>query len=114
LKKKLADDIKKDHTSFYAYARSRSNVNASTGPILSDYGVLKTDPHEIAEELKAYFLSVFTKEDMQHLQQTTCSSTHSADLEDIHITEIVMMKLNKFREDKATGRCRRFISKAPL
>jgi len=88
----------------YAYARSRSNVNTSTGPILSDFGVLKTDPHEIAEELNAYFSSVFTREDMQNLPQTTCSCTNRADLEDIHITEeTVMMKLNRLREDMAIG-----------
>jgi len=88
-----------------AYARSRSNVNASTGPILSVCGVLKTDPHEIAEELNDYFSSVFTKEDMQNLPQNNCSCTNRADLEDIHITEetVIMMKMNKRREDKATG-----------
>jgi hypothetical protein len=101
---KLAENIKKDNKSFYAYARSRSSVNASTGPILSDSGVLKTDPREIAQELNTYFSSVFTKEDMQNLPQASSSNKNCAEMEDIHITEkLVMTKLNKLRDDKAIG-----------
>lgn len=103
--KKLAENIKNDNKSFYAYVRSRSTVKASTGPVLNVSGDLKTDPGEIAEELNTYFSSVFTNEDTQNMPQCTNSRTENQGLlEDIEINEeIVMAKLLKLRSDKATG-----------
>jgi len=67
LRKKLAENIKEDTKSFYAYVRSNNNIKPSTGPIVDEAGTLKTDPSDVAEELNNYFSSVFTKEDTTNL-----------------------------------------------
>jgi len=66
--KKLAENIKSDNKSFFAYARSRNNTKVSIGPILNESGALETDPQTVAEELNNYFSSVFTKEDVQQIR----------------------------------------------
>jgi len=63
--KKLAQNIKMDNKSIYAYARSQNNT--CTGPILSASRELKTDAGDMAEELNNYFSSAFTKEDINNL-----------------------------------------------
>lgn len=103
--KKLAENIKKDNKSFYAYARSRSCVAASIGPIKTASGDLKANPDEMAEELNHYFSSVFTAENMQDMPTDSCpTETDREILDDIAITEeAVLAKLRKLRSDKATG-----------
>jgi len=49
--KKLAENIKEDTKSFYAYIRSNNNIKPSTGPIVEEAGTLKADPSDVAEEL---------------------------------------------------------------
>jgi len=80
----------------------RSNIRTSTGPILSASRELKTDAVDMAEELNNYYSSVFMKEDINNLPQDCCPPT--AILDDTVISaEMVMIKLNKLRADKASG-----------
>ena len=62
---KLACNIKNDSKSFYAYVRSKQNVQDKVGPLEADniisLGFLMT------EDLNGYFSSVFTKEDISLL-----------------------------------------------
>jgi len=100
--KKFAQNIKMSNKSFYAYARSRSNIRTSTEPILSASGELKTEAGDMAEELNNYVHSVFTKEDINNLPRACCPPT--AILHDIVISaEMAMTKFNKLRAVKATG-----------
>jgi len=104
--KKLAENIKEDTKSFYAYVRSNNNIKCSTGPIVDEAGTLKTDPSDVAEELNNYFSSVFTKEDTTNLPPTAQHSNNkiNAILNNITITEqLVKAKLSKLSADKATG-----------
>ena len=104
--KKLAENIKKDTKSFYAYVRNNNNIIPSIGPIVDEAGELKTDPSNVAEKLSNYFSSVFTKEDTTNLPQTTNHSDGRRPeiVDNIIITEeTVKSKLSKLRADKATG-----------
>jgi hypothetical protein len=103
--RKLAENIGKDNKSFYAYARSRCSISASTGPILDASGNMKSDPKDIAEELNAYFSSVFTTENTQNMPRyaETDTMNHVVMDELIFTKETVMTKLRKFRSDKAIG-----------
>ena len=103
--KKLAENIKSDNKSFFAYARSRNNTKVFIGPISNESGTLDTDPQTVAEELNKYFSSVFTKEDVQHIPDLANSIMKlTSNLSDIVIDEeLVRQKLQKLRSDKATG-----------
>lgn len=101
---KLADNIKQDNKSFFAYARSRSAVATSIGPLVNATGELQTTPEDISEELNRYFASVFTKE-MTNLPDVDKNyRKQSLRLDNVVMDEsVVMEKLMKLRADKATG-----------
>ena len=67
--KKLADNVKYDAKSFYAYVRSRSKSRPGIGVLTRDDGVRVESPEEVAEELNEYFSSVFSLEDMGSLPE---------------------------------------------
>ena len=60
---KLAQNIKSDSKSFYAYVRSRQNVRDKVGPLEDNAGNIITQGFLMAEELNMHFSSVFTRED---------------------------------------------------
>ena len=60
---KLAQNIKSDSKSFYAYVRSKQNVRDKVGPLKDNAGNIKTQGFLMAEELNMQFSSVFTWED---------------------------------------------------
>ena len=59
----LAQHIKSDNKSFYAYVRSKQNVRDKVGPLEDNAGNIITQGFLMAEELNMYFSSVFTRED---------------------------------------------------
>jgi len=61
--KKLADNIKHDTKSFYAYARSISKTKTQIGTLVSDNGISLNSDRDIAGYCNQYFSSVFTMED---------------------------------------------------
>jgi len=48
--KKLAQNIKIDNKSFFAYVRSKSKAKVKAGPLLADTGQVVDSPQELAEE----------------------------------------------------------------
>ena len=60
---KLAQNIKSDSNSFYAYVRSKQNVRDKVGPLEDNAGNIITQGFLMAEELNLHFNSVFTRED---------------------------------------------------
>ena len=60
---KLAQNIKSDSNSFYAYVRSKENVRNKVGPLKDTAGNIITQGFLMAEELNMHFSSVFTRED---------------------------------------------------
>ena len=64
---KLAQNIKSDSKSFYAYARSKQNVRDKVGPLEDNFGNIVTQGFLMAEELNMHFSSVFTREDTSSL-----------------------------------------------
>ena len=61
---KLACNIKNDSKSFYAYVRSKQNVQDKVGPLEDSAGNIISQGFLMAEDLNGYFSSVFTKEDI--------------------------------------------------
>ena len=64
---KLACNIKNDSKSFYAYVRSKQNVQDKVGPLEDSAGNIISQGLLMAEDLNGYFSSVFTKEDISSL-----------------------------------------------
>ena len=64
---KLAQNIKSDSKSFYAYVRSKQNVRDRVGPLEGNAGNKITQGILMAEELNMHFSSVFTREDTTSL-----------------------------------------------
>ena len=59
----LAQTIKSDSKSFYAYVRSKQKVRDKVGPLEDNAGNIITPGFLMAEELNMHFSSVFTRED---------------------------------------------------
>lgn len=59
---KLAENIKEDPKSFYAYARSKQCTKENIGMMLKDNNNKTTDKQEICNILNEYFTSTFTSE----------------------------------------------------
>ena len=66
---KLAQNIKSDSKSFYAYVRSKQNVRDKVGPLEDNAGDIITEVFLMAEELNMHFSSVFTREDTRELSK---------------------------------------------
>ena len=62
--KKLADNVKFDAKSFYAYVRSKCKSRSDIGVLSRDDGERVESPEDVAEEFNEYFSSVFSWEDL--------------------------------------------------
>ena len=105
-KKKLAQNIKRDTTSFYAYARKSSKIKTKVGPLVDNNGVLMSFAPKMCEELNSYFASVFTHEDTTSVPAGTAmiQEPPSEALQDITITEeIVEKKLSELKRGQGCG-----------
>ncbi len=60
---KLAQNIKSDSNSFYAYVRSKQNVRDKVEPLEDNAGNKITQAFLMAEQFNMHFSSVFTRED---------------------------------------------------
>ena len=63
----LAQNIKSNSKSFYAYVRSKQNVRDRVGPLVDNAGNIITQGVLMAEELNLHFSPVFTREDTSSL-----------------------------------------------
>src|SRR5664279_4367358 len=61
--KKLAQNIKNDVKSYYAYVRSKCKSKVKLSQLVADDGTLTGSDQEVAEEFNKCFSTVFTLED---------------------------------------------------
>ena len=59
---KLADNIKEDPKSFYAYVRSKSRARVGIGSLKDEHGAIVEEVTDMTRILNNYFTSVFTSE----------------------------------------------------
>ena len=103
---KLAQNIKSDSKSFYAYVRSKQNVRDKVGPLEDNAGNIITQGFLMAEELIMHFSSVFTREDTSSIPvpETKFKGSEGEMLGQLVVTpEVVVSKINNMKENKAPG-----------
>ena len=103
---KLAQNIKSDSKSFYAYVRSKQNVRDKVGPLKDNFGNIVTQGFLMAEELNMHFSSVFTREDTSSLPvpETKFKGSEGERLGQLVVTpEVVANKINNMKENKSPG-----------
>ena len=105
---KLAQNIKSDSKSFYAYVRSKQNVRDKVGPLEDNAGniILITQGFLMAEELNMHFSSVFTREDTSSIPvpETKFKGSEGERLGQLVVTpEVVVSKINNMKENKSPG-----------
>ena len=101
---KLAQNIKSDSKSFYAYVRSKQNVRDKVGPLEDNAGNIITQGCLMAEELNVHFSSVFTREDTSSLPvpETKFNGSDEEKLGQLIVTpEVVASKINNMNENKS-------------
>jgi len=104
--KKLAENTKKDSKSFFAYVRGRSNSVRKLGPLVNSNGEVVDSSEGMSELFNESFGKVFTKERLEDMPKAKCEykDCQKSGLCDIVINEeIVMDKLKRLRDDKASG-----------
>ena len=92
---KLANNIKQDSKSFYAYIRSKQRCKAKIGPLKDSTGTIITDDKLTADRLNKYFVSVFTKEDLLNIpepDQIFVGNMYNEGLTRIEINEELVYK----------------------
>ena len=103
---KLAQNIKSDRKSFYAYVSSKQNVRDKVGPLEDNFGNIITQGFLMAEELNMHFSSVFTREDISSLSvpETKFKGSEGERLGQLVVTpEVVASKVNNMKENKSQG-----------
>ena len=103
---KLACNIKNDSKSFYAYVRSKQNVQDKVGPLEDSAGNIISQGFLMAEDLNGYFSSVFTKEDISSLPVADAKfqgakSDYLGPL--VVIPELVAKKIKAMKDNKSPG-----------
>ena len=89
---KLAQNIKSDSKSFYAYVRSKQNVRDKVGPLEDNAGNIITHGFLMAEELNMHFSSVFTG------GETKFNGSEGERLGQLVVTpEVVASKINNMK-----------------
>ena len=102
---KLAQNIKSDSKSFYAYV-SKQNVRDKVGPLEDNAGNIITEGFLMAEELNMHFSSVFTREDNSSLPvpETKFNGSEGERLGQLVVTpDVVASKINSMKENKSPG-----------
>ena len=103
---KLAQNIKSNSKSFYAYVRSKQTVRDKVGPLEDNAGDIITERILMAEELNMHFSSVFTREDTSSLPvpETKFNGSEGERLGQLVVTpEVVASKINNMKENKSPG-----------
>jgi len=100
----LAQNVKNDNKSFFAYSRSKTRCKTTLGPLINQSGELLKDPHELSQEFNNFFASVFTDEDLSDVPQATNMSSLVSEIDSIEIDEDRVRKcMRKLRADKSPG-----------
>ena len=101
---KLAQHIKSDSKSFYAYVRSKQNVRDKVGPLEDNAGNIITLGCFMSEELNMHYSSVFTREDTSSLPvpETKFNGPDGEMLGQLVVTpEVVASKINNTNRNKS-------------
>ena len=104
--KNLANNIKKDSKSFYAYVRSKQRSKVKVGPLKDSTGNIISDSRVAADLLNEYFASVFTVENTSFIPDpiSNFDFTNSQLLKEICFDEkLVLDKLNNMNTSKSQG-----------
>ena len=104
--KKLAENIKKDSKSFFAYVRERAQATRKLGPLSDSGGNLVESSEGMSELFNEAFDKVFTKENLSDIPEAKWlfPDKEGTGLCDISFDEASVLKsLEKLRDDKATG-----------
>ena len=101
--KKLADNVKFDAKSFYAYVRSRCKSRSGIGVLSRDDGERVESPEGVAEEFNDYFSSVFSREDLVSIPEVDGGPVGGGLFDIVISREKVRDMLSKLRADKAPG-----------
>ena len=100
---KLAQNIKSDSKSFYAYVRSKQNVRDKVGPLEDNCGDIITQRFLMAEELN---MQILVREDTSSLPvpETKFKGSEGERLGQLVVTpEVVASKINNMKENKSPG-----------
>ena len=103
---KLACNIKNDSKSFYAYVRSKQNIQDKVGPLEDSAGNIISQGFLMAEDLNGYFSSVFTKEDISSspVADAKFQGAKSDYLGPLVVTpELVAKKIKAMKDNKSPG-----------
>ena len=103
---KLACNIKNDSKSFYAYVRSKQNIQDKVGTLEDSAGNIISQGFLMAEDLNGYFSSVFTKEDISSLPVADAKfqGAKSDYLGPLVVTpELVAKKIKAMKDNKSPG-----------
>jgi len=104
----LAENIKKDIKSFYAYVKGKAKVGRNIGPRtyrISDQNAMVDSAEGMSQEFSKLFSVVFTKEMSGEVPEADwVYKDNGNDLCDTEITKrIVSKKLDRLRDNKAAG-----------
>src|SRR5579864_8235140 len=104
---KLANDVKSNSKSFFAYVRSKQRTKDRVGPLRDSDGNVVVDDGKAAGLLNTYFGSVFTVEDRTKIPEPTQmfqGIIEEEGLLDLQISEeTVEKKLKELKLDKCPG-----------
>jgi hypothetical protein len=104
---RLADNIKEDAKSFFAYVKSKKRSKVAVGPLKDDRGNVVSDDKETAKIMNSYFASVFTVEDIQNIPEPVDFFESYSDIQKLKYFQItedeVKSKLNNLKVNKSPG-----------
>ena len=103
---KLACNVKNDSKSFYAYVKSKQNIQDKVGPLEDSAGNIISQGFLMAEDLNGYFSSVFTKEDISSLPVADAKfqGAKSDYLGPLVVTpELIAKKIKAMKDNKSPG-----------
>lgn len=98
----LAENIKTNTKPFWNYVRTKTKTKESIGNLVDKDGILKTDNYERADILNEFFVSVFTRENMQNFPNFPVRTDQSFNNITISI-EIIEKYIRKLKVSKSMG-----------
>ena len=106
LEKRLGENIKTDRKGFFKYAKSKTKVKESVGPIEGEQGNLIKEEKEMVKVFSKFFKSVLTREDTSNIPEpeTLFRGSETDELHNINLTtDRVKKRLNLMNPNKAPG-----------
>jgi len=104
---RLANNIKNDSKSFFAYVKSKQRTKVAVGPLKDQMGEVIQDDKIAANKMNEYFASVFTVEDTSSIPDPIKFFNSDNELDKLVSLEIsedeVRIKLNNLNVNKSPG-----------